>query len=65
MRRLDKIARREVEVETTVQLLREIADLHAMRIELNSLLVERLEKKPVLSPAEARLYQRMTQGGSR
>lgn len=65
LRRMDKIARRDAESETTVQLLRDIADLHAMRIELNSLLLERYEKKPVLSPAETRLYQRMTGAGNR
>lgn len=65
MRRLEKIARRDVESQTTAQLLREIADLHAMRIELNCLLVERLQKRPVQSPAEARLYRRMTGAVSR
>lgn len=65
LRSLDKIARHDIESQTTVHLLRDIADLHAMRIELNSLLLERLRKKPVLSPAEARLYRRMTGAGSR
>ena len=64
MRRLEKIGGRHVESQTSVQLLRDIADLHAMRIEINSLLVERLQKKPVLSPAETALYRRMTGAGT-
>lgn len=65
MRRLDKIGRRDIDSQTTVHLLRDIADLHAMRIELNSMLLERLERKPVLTAAEAALYRRMTGAWSR
>lgn len=60
MRRLSKILGREGRWQSTDQLTRDTLELLALRDEATSLLIERLAKRPGLSPPEARLYQRLT-----
>lgn len=65
MRWLKKIAGRNERSQNATQMMRDTVELFALRDEATSLLLERLAKRPGLSPPEARLYQRLTGAGNR